>query len=630
MGEKQKRQDIRSDLLLIAALVAWAFFVNRQFRISGLYKDDLYTWSCWGEQSFWQYAFPQGSTRCRFVYWAASWLELELIGNHIEWIVPFNILLNAGLASFLYLFAKRLSGSRAVAFAVGALFLGSHFAYYQIGQLLGLMETMGVFFAILQAFFLYRYLRGREETQSFCLALLFYFLNCFTHERYMVLLPMFFYCLLVRRDKKWHRYIAVVAIFLLMQGIRLVMIGTVSPEGTGGTSLKDTFTLRSAITNFVLEALYSIGVNAGPEHLCGRPWQDTSFRVKVLVLFWNLAMLFYLLISFYQLFLSRRYRKRGREGMRFLRDLVFFLGFWIGAAAASAVTIRVELRWVYVLYAFQLLLVAYLYGIRQASCRARNEDPEATRRYQFDNAVPLALLSAVALLSLVMQQYYRRFIPKIYLFPDQARYNSLADVTYGRYGREVLGKDIVIIGNSYGMSDFTGRTFFKTFDPAHTGQGTRVRHVASVYDIGLVDPGMLVLFEDPLHNAFLDETRAVREMKCAVGYGYYADEWMDQSASLDILLQGSSALRFHVTYPGTLRGGEEITVESGNSVQHFPLTENEEDFTITGVPWALNTFRFSTNFKVADAREQRGSEPLAMLVHFSMDAKEGDQAWEEK
>ncbi|MFC2717356.1 MAG: hypothetical protein ACFN3C_08145, partial [Stomatobaculum longum] len=90
MGEKQKKQDIRSDLLLLAALIAWAFFVNRQFRISGLYKDDLYTWSCWGEQSFWQYAFPQGSTRCRFVYWAASWLELQLIGHHIDWIVPFN------------------------------------------------------------------------------------------------------------------------------------------------------------------------------------------------------------------------------------------------------------------------------------------------------------------------------------------------------------------------------------------------------------------------------------------------------------------------------------------------------------------------------------------------------------
>ena len=36
MEEKRTKRDLRSDLLLIAALIAWAFFVNRQFRISGL------------------------------------------------------------------------------------------------------------------------------------------------------------------------------------------------------------------------------------------------------------------------------------------------------------------------------------------------------------------------------------------------------------------------------------------------------------------------------------------------------------------------------------------------------------------------------------------------------------------
>ena len=152
----------------------------------------------------------------------------------------------------------------------------------------------------------------------------------------------------------------------------------------------------------------------------------------------------------------------------------------------------------------------------------------------------------------------------------------------------------------------------------------------SVYDIGLVHPDMLVLFEDPAHNAFLDETKAVRELQCAVDYGYYEDEWMDQRASLRILLQESGELHFRVTYPGTLRGGEEITVESGNSVQHFPLTKNRESFTIAGTPWALTAFRFSTNFQVENAAEQRGDTPLALLVRFDVDAGEGEKAWEEK
>jgi len=106
--------------------------------------------------------------------------------------------------------------------------------------------------------------------------------------------------------------------------------------------------------------------------------------------------------------------------------------------------------------------------------------------------------------------------------------------------------------------------------------------------------------------------------------------WMGPRASLRILLQGSGELHFRVTYPGTLRGGEEITVESGNSVQHFPLTKNRESFTVAGKPWALNAFRFSTNFQVENAAEQRGDTPLALLVRFDVDAGEGEQAWEEK
>ncbi|MFR9308393.1 MAG: hypothetical protein ACLVK6_06265, partial [Lachnospiraceae bacterium] len=69
-------RELQTDLLLAAALFAWTFFVNRGFRISGLYMDDLYMWSCWGEQSFLEYVFPLNSTRCRFVYWMAAWAEL--------------------------------------------------------------------------------------------------------------------------------------------------------------------------------------------------------------------------------------------------------------------------------------------------------------------------------------------------------------------------------------------------------------------------------------------------------------------------------------------------------------------------------------------------------------------------
>ena len=162
----QRIAERRLDLILIGLLFAWTFFVNRKIRISGYYMDDLYMWSCWGEQSFLEYVFPVGSTRCRFIYWLAAWAELLLVGNHISWVVPVNLLLNGGLAAFLYLFMRDISRSRVIAFFGGILFISSRFAYYQVGQLLGLMETMGLFFAVFMAFCLYRYLCNIKITHE--------------------------------------------------------------------------------------------------------------------------------------------------------------------------------------------------------------------------------------------------------------------------------------------------------------------------------------------------------------------------------------------------------------------------------------------------------------------------------
>ena len=99
--------------------------------------------------------------------------------------------------------------------------------------------------------------------------------------------------------------------------------------------------------------------------------------------------------------------------------------------------------------------------------------------------------------------FYRGYYPKLYLWPNQLRYNSLAEETYERYGDSIFGKTIYIIGNSYEMSDFTARTFFKVYDKDRTAEGTRVEFIDSIRDIGLVNDRMLVLREDPDHNLSL-------------------------------------------------------------------------------------------------------------------------------
>ena len=76
--EKQTKTMLRwkTDLIVLFVLISLAFWINQGMEIKGLYMDDLYLWSCYGEQSFFQFVFPMGSTRFRFLYYLFAWLEI--------------------------------------------------------------------------------------------------------------------------------------------------------------------------------------------------------------------------------------------------------------------------------------------------------------------------------------------------------------------------------------------------------------------------------------------------------------------------------------------------------------------------------------------------------------------------
>jgi len=622
------------DLMFIGLLFAWAFFVNRGIRISGLYMDDLYMWSCYGEQNFFQYVFPLGSTRCRFVYWFFAWLELGFIRNHIAWIVPINIILNASLAAGIYFFSKRLSRSRIVAFLCGILFLTSRFSYYQIGQLLGLMETMGIFFAVGMCFFLYRELHSEEPGSSqekkekpyFYLALLFYFLNCFTHERYMVLLPMLFFVLWIKKEKNIRKWLSPVFTFAAVLLLRRIFTGTFSPAGTGGTTVADTITKEGVFQNFYTEFLYVLGINHGPEYLNGVPWHMTPLIFKMLVILSAAMLLAFLLCCVFS-FRNKNFgnknagnknagnkkkpagenTEKNKENEDFpagkmSADILLFAGFMIGCAASAAVTIRVEMRWVYVIYAFGLLLISYLFGrIRMHS-------------------VPLILLLFSFCLIFPAELFYRTNYPNIYLFPNQKRYNSLADETYGKYGDDIFGKHIIIIGNSYQMSDFTADTFFKTFDPKRTAEGTTVSHVNSILDFGQVTDNMLILKEDAAHDLFTDVTDVVRSVKLGIKFGYYRDGWMDKNAEINVMTGDTGTIDLQFLYPGNLAGNERtVIIQDKGEPRVISITANKTDVTLQAVPHKIVNLQFSSNYIMPNAREIRGAEPLSVIVNITAD-----------
>ncbi|MEY8354076.1 hypothetical protein AALB39_12045 [Lachnospiraceae bacterium 54-53] len=595
----------KDEIIAAVLLLAFAFFINRGIEIKGLYMDDLYLWSCYGEQTFRQFVFPLDSTRFRFVYYLTAWVELMLFGSHVGWFVPFNILLNTCIAYTVYRFGKRLSGRWLVGFFIGILYLLSRMSYYQISQVYGLMESMALWAAIGIFYFLYRYVSEKEEGKGFVpAAVVLYFSVCFIHERYMVLLPLFYAAFLMKKEKRPLPWISVTGAFLAVQAIRYFTIGGLSPAGTGGTTVAETFRLSETFRFAVAQVLYIFGINAGPGHLNGLSWNESPAWIHVFVLLADLLLLIMILVF---LVMVVKERKRIRERLAVICLFLLFIALCIGS---SSVTIRVETRWIYVSMTAAWLFAAYMCGVVV---------PKKEPGMKF--ARPLlycSLFLFYGLLMLPVESFYRGKYENLYYWSDQLRYNSLAEVTYEKYGEGIFGKKIYIIGDSYEMSDFTANTFFKTFDKERKAEGTEVYFIDSIQDIGLVTPNMLILKEDPAHNAFEDVTDFVRSIKLEPVYGYYEDGWLDESAKVRIMAgkEGKIGLKFY--YPGTITGLESVTVTiPGREAVVIPVSSSTVTAEIEVPAYQITELTFESNFFYELASEQRGEKHLSVVAEMT-------------
>ena len=592
-------------LLAFLFLLGSAYWINRQIHIKALYMDDLYLFSFFREQNFFEFSFPIGqAVRFRPVYWAISYIEMALVGADPNRYLHFNIFLNSLLAFFLFFFSLKMTKKRILSLSLGLLFLSAHFAYYQIGQAIGILETLALGFALLTLYFLYRQIDCEERAfgKMLLFSHLFFFLLIFTHERYVALLPLFYIPLIFRgkkaggntgvvaqnrglreagesenakaldsrkasdyekdSDSAWSGnategkgYIVVeqgesestsvntgasagafanesasvstsvstsaytnvsesvnasvgkldnseskvlkrpkfLPFFLpfvqafLFFSIRCLAIGSFVPKGTGGTEVQDGFSLTKALSHAFSQVFYIFGIQAGPDYLAGIPWEEVGRKHRY-VIYASIAVLAFSIL----LALVFAIRK-GKLKKEFFGKNILFLGFIALCIGCSSITIRVEMRWVYVSFAAALLYFAYLLG---------------------NTGMPIPTFFALLFVCLrfPVEMKYRESFPRIYFWEDQDRMNSLAEQTIGKYGRDyVLGKQVYILENNYKMSKFYGDTFFQVFDPEMSGQGTKIHFIKDFRELPSEANfyNSLVLKEVPEERAYRDITQEV-------------------------------------------------------------------------------------------------------------------------
>ena len=501
----------------LVLLLLFGLFINRHLSIRALYGDDLYLWSFYGCEDFWSFTFPKVTKgNFRPFYWALSYLEFRLIGPHVHWYARFNVLLNVAIAWVIYFFSRRLSrltrmpqGMRigqAVGLLTGMLYLQSHFAAYQIAQVLGLLESLALLLALLTLWGLFDYMEGRG-TRAYLRACLCFFLVIFTHERFIALAPLFYLAVITQyltERRLCRRFARLRTVELLLPllilavffGTRMVVAGEAIPVGTAGTKVQDTFSLAQALGFAFSQVAYIFGVNAGHAIFCGVSFGDSAHWVQALIVQSWLCLLLMLLLY------VRRAWRRGRITPRLIGENLLFICFIALCIGSSSITIRLETRWVYVSYTAALLYLSYMLGEIAKSGVVKPEAGRAVRTraatVQRASAASvsasgeraacrgMAMVLAFSLLFMAygavmtpVERYDRQHYPNIFFFFDQDRVNSLADCTIDAVGAgEFLGKkQVYIYYNYYEMSDFYAEYFYKPFDPEKTGQGTEIHFI---------------------------------------------------------------------------------------------------------------------------------------------------------
>lgn len=105
----------------------------------------------------------------------------------------------------------------------------------------------------------------------------------------------------------WLLLAVTVATAVLIQVIRLFTIGTLSPAGTGGTDVADTFKISDAIAHAWEQVAFVFGRNSGPDYLCIEPFAKAPSDIRFLILASNAVLGLAVLI-----FLIGMIRDRGR------------------------------------------------------------------------------------------------------------------------------------------------------------------------------------------------------------------------------------------------------------------------------------------------------------------------------
>lgn len=391
-----------------------------------------------GKFGFWRYVLTQHDSKLRPVSNAFLYLGYKLFKNNTNNAWLYIIVLGTIVSVGIYIIIYRICENNRTFIAIlgGLLFAFSRFAYYTVGQYLGVMELVALICALITLYEGLKYINDESanEKKQFIRLNITTILTVLSHERYIVLYAFLFFCIWVKKKinkESVKEYIVVLFNACIILGLRFVFLGGHAMEGTGGTSVINMLDPIRICKFFVEGVLLLLGWNAGEPYLNG-------IAINKVPIFFNIIpfLVFILVLRAFMIVIKQN-KNRKKEIVKTICVIIVFIFLTL---LAGCITIRLELRWVYTPYIAYLCGILYIMSIIEFKNICQNSKIKKVE-------IVCIVVGAVSCVG-IMESYFRSNWKNNYLGQEYAKYNNVYDITVEKYGKEnICGKTIVLIEN---------------------------------------------------------------------------------------------------------------------------------------------------------------------------------------
>ena len=478
-------------LFIISFSILKIFY--RNVEIKALHLDDLHNLVQhlkYPNLLSWIIPYFENRMHYRPIFNIIFFILIKIIGTNVSLTLTINFVLYSCVTTILYFLARSINIKWYFSLFIIIISSIINFNYYEIYQLIGFIEGFPMLFSmVLLVLSINFVVKNNINIYKFLvITSIIYLIMVYIHERYfpMILIPIIAISFnnTITNNIKYKIYLIYSIELLFFFLVRYYHLRIWIPRGTDCTSLVENFNFKRTIIFIYHQLLYLLGVNLGPEYLCGINFFNYNNLIQTISII-SIALFFILILLYiYVRLLNKNLNQQSKIVIYKNIDILFII-YIILCILQSSLTIRVELRWLLASFVCLLFYLTYIlsYIIDFKECK------------EIIKLFSIFIFIAIFVIRSYMCFYFRNNSIYIFIINEQNVVNNLYSATVEKYGIDkIKNSKILITSNRHNTLIEEEKThFFDQFD--HNLSEKQIIYIDDTIDKNINDNYDIILDE---------------------------------------------------------------------------------------------------------------------------------------